>query len=199
MAAPIAPAVRMSAEEFYARYSDDDLAKRYELVDGEVLPLSPTNPRHDIVVGNILFALGAYVRPRRLGHFTTGQGGFQLNVPGRRGDTVRGPDVSFTVTARLRDRFPERGFGRGAPDLAVEVRSPDDTAAEVARRRDDLFADGARLFWDVDRWRRTVAVHAPGSAPRTLGTGDVLDGGDVIPGLAVPVAELFDGLDALED
>jgi Uma2 family endonuclease len=103
--------------------------------------------------------------------------------------------VSFLRAERLpAGGVPSAGFVAFSPDLAVEVLSPDQTAADMDERMADYFAAGTRLFWVVNPARRTVAVHSPTAPARWLREGDVLDGGDVIPGFSVPVADLFDGI-----
>lgn len=196
-----APATRMSAEEFYERFADDDLNKQTELIGGEVFYVSPARLTPDFVISNILHLLDTYVRAHRLGRFTLGSGGFKLNVPRRRGDTVRAPDIGFVSAARMRAVIGgDRGFGRGAPDFAVEVRSPGQSTAEIHLRRDDLFADGTRLLWDVDPKRRTVVIHQPDAEPHILSEHDTIDGGDVVPGFTAPVSEVFvDPLAGLDD
>jgi Uma2 family endonuclease len=92
------------------------------------------------------------------------------------------------------DRAPApgtRGFPELAPDLAVEVRSPGDTNAEVADKVADWLTSGAAVVWVVNPIARTVVVHEPGAAPRTLTVHDTLDGGDVLPGFAARVDECF--------
>ena len=77
-------------------------------------------------------------------------------------DTVRAPDIAFVRGERLPEL--QRGFFPGAPDLAAEVLSPDD---------------------------RTVTVHVPARRPDVFRETDVLPGGDVLPGFALPVRDVF--------
>ena len=78
-----------------------------------------------------------------------------------------------------------------APDLAVEVLSPSDRMADAMSKVTMYLQAGVRLVWLVDPASLTVAVFRPDAAPRTLGAGDALDGGDVLSGFSVSVAELF--------
>ena len=87
-----------------------------------------------------------------------------------------------------------------SPDLAVEVLSPSNTAAEMARKRADYFAGGTRLVWMVDPPARTIAVYVPdGAAPVVYGTGDVIGGDEVLPGFTMAVADAFAGADRPAD
>ncbi len=106
-------------------------------------------------------------------------------------DTLLAPDVSYTREDWLPPESARGRFLRLAPDLAVEVLSPTDTAAEIAEKVSLYLEAGTRLVWVVDPRRRTVAVHTPDRVARTLVVGDTLDGGDVLPGFVLPLAELF--------
>ena len=133
------------------------------------------------------------MREHRLGWAFSDNVGFRLPVAEEEGDTVRSPDAAFISYARLPALIP--GFVRGAPELAAEVLSPDDTAEQLRDRIDDYFTSGTRLMWIVDPTSRRVTVHSASAPIRSLGVGETLDGGDVLPGLAIPVAALFDGLE----
>jgi hypothetical protein len=82
----------------------------------------------------------------------------------------------------------------GAPDLAAEIVSPGDSAAEIAEKVEDYLASGVRLVWIVYPRSRHVVVWTPDGAARTLRGDDALDGADVVPGFRLPLAELFASL-----
>lgn len=194
-AAPL-PTEELTADAYLAHPA---FRERTELVRGRVRPrtpsMSPSNPGHSAVADNLVYALTAHARPRRLGRAFGNDTGYRLTIPGDTADTVRAPDVSFVVAGRLPPGgIAPRGLPRLAPDLAVEVLSPDQTAAEMDERMADYLAAGTRLFWVIDPFRRTVAVYSPVAPVRWLREGDTLDGGDVVPGFTLPVAELFDGV-----
>jgi Uma2 family endonuclease len=92
-----------------------------------------------------------------------------------------------------RARPQTRGIVRGAPDLAVEVLSPDEGPAAVREKVAEYLAAGVALVWVVDTApdRETVTVHRPGQPARVLGRGDLLTGEDVLPGFRLPLAELW--------
>ena len=85
------------------------------------------------------------------------------------------------------------GFFQGPPDLAVEVVSPSDRRAEVEAKSREWLAAGCRMVWVVDPETTTVAVYRPDAGVRTLRIPEVLDGGDVVAGLRLPLAEIFGG------
>ena len=146
---------------------------------------------HGAVVGVIFAALNASVEAGRLGLCFPDNTGVLL--PGL-GDTVRSPDVAFVRASRL----PADGIGSGwisvAPDLVVEVLSPSETAEELEDKLRDYHAAGTELMWVVDPVARVVNVRSADALERTLSEAETLDGGDVLPGFAIPAARLFDRL-----
>jgi Uma2 family endonuclease len=106
-------------------------------------------------------------------------------------DTVRAPDISFLGAERVPPGGVPRGYITGAPDLAVEVVSPDDTAAGIDAKVQEYLAHGSRLVLVVHPRTRTVTAYLPDGAARVLRAPDAIDGGDVLPGLSLPVDQLF--------
>jgi len=177
--------IRMTAEDL-SKLPDDEC--RHELVQGELLTMSPAGGEHGGLAMDFGIDLGIYVREHRLGRVFAAETGFILH---RDPDTVRAPDVSFVRQDRLpRGRLPV-GFLPFAPDLAVEAVSPDDSAEEVQEKVRDYFGAGTGLVVVVYPRTRTIAVHRPAGEVRVLGLNDALDGGDVVPGFDYPVADLF--------
>jgi Uma2 family endonuclease len=157
-----------------------------ELLEGELIMMSPAGFNHGGIAGNIALALGAFVKPRSLGVVVTAEPGFQI---AHNPDTVRVPDVAFVRA----DRIPScgvKGFFQGAPDLAIEVISPSDRAVEVEAKSQEWLGAGCRAVWVVDPETRTVAVHS-NSGVTVLSESETLTGGDVLPGFSVSVAEVF--------
>jgi Uma2 family endonuclease len=177
------PARLVTAEEFFA-YPDP---KHYELVRGVPRVSEPPGGVH----GRLAMKLGARLDEHvsRLGLGTVlVEAGYVLE---RAPDTVRGPDVSFLSVTRLPpDRIPEQ-FIPGAPDLAVEILSPTERWSEVEEKVAEYLAGGARRVWLVEPRERRVIVRYPDRPPKVVGSDDILDGEDVVPGFALAVAELF--------
>jgi Uma2 family endonuclease len=158
----------------------------YEIVQGELLRMAPPGWDHGDVAGALVSALRPHVMGNQLGRVSVGDPGHILS---RDPDTVVGPDIAFIRTDRLP---PERrGWLDLAPDLAVEVISPNDSFSEVMNKVERFLAAGARLVWLVDPLRRRVLIHARDRAPIELTERDTLDGEDVVPGFQMRVAELF--------
>jgi Uma2 family endonuclease len=179
---------RLTAEDFW-KLGDGDT--RRELVDGEVREMAPVGGVHGQVAARICRRMAEHGERSVGGVVLVGDVGFVLELPYDR-ERVRAPDVAFVTTARLREgRLPE-GFIHGAPDLAVEVLSPSDNSADVQQKVRDYLEAGARLVWLIAPVARTATVYRADGSARLVGEGDHLDGEDVLPGLAIPLAELFD-------
>ena len=158
-----------------------------ELIQGEIVEMSPAGFDHCGIAGNIGLALGTFVKPRRLGMIAVAEPGFQIaHDP----DTVRAPDVAFVRA----DRIPlggVKGFFQGPPDIAVEVVSPNDRASEVMAKAQDWLQAGCPLVWVVDPETRTISIYRSRSEISVLSDTDTLTGGDVLAGFSVPVGEVF--------
>jgi Uma2 family endonuclease len=159
-----------------------------ELVDGEFLERE-MGQKSDSIAATCLILIGVFVREHGLGLVNGGQGSYQIFPDNPK--KVRIPDVSFTRKERLPEDGPAKGHGRIAPDLVVEVISPNDLMEDVTEKIDDYLAAGIPLIWVVDPSTRTVLVfHRDGSA-RRLKVGEFLEGEDVLPGFRLEVASIF--------
>ena len=157
---------------------------RCELIRGELRMMIPAGGEHGRVIINVTVAVANFVRAHGLGILYGAETGFVL---ARDPDTVRAPDFAFTRAER--GEPPERGFVPGAPDLAVEVLSPDDRPGYVREKVAEWLEAGTVAVWVVDPRERTVTVHE--QATTVFGEADTLAGGDLLPGLALPVREFF--------
>jgi Uma2 family endonuclease len=177
------PARLVSAEEFFA-YPDP---KHSELVRGVPRISEPPGGVHGRLAMKLAARLDEHVSRLGLGTVLVEAGYVLQRTP----DTVRGPDVSFLSITRLPpDRIPEQ-FIPCAPDLAVEILSPTDRWSEIEEKVAEYLAGGARRVWLVEPRERRVIVRYPDRPPKVIGSDDILDGEEVVPGFALAVAELF--------
>jgi len=179
------PLVSYLAEEFYALPETD---AREELYRGQITREPLPSFGHGAVAVRIASLLDAWVRPRNLGRVVD-HSGFVL---ARHPDTVRGPDVAFVSRGRLAAGATGGPFFEGAPDLAVEVLSPSNRRGALDAKAEEYLEAGARAVWIVDPERRAITVHHPGAEPRRLAAGDMLDGGDVLPGFTASVESFLE-------
>ena len=178
----------LTADEFFDFCDRND--GRYELVDGEVVELAPARRVHGRTAANISAAFHGYCR-------RTGAGWSEVDVgyTVRTGpDTVRGPDVSL-VLGETPDDEEQRAFILGAPDIAVEVVFPTNTAAEMERKVAEYLAAGSQRVWVVHqattRNPRRVVVHRADGSTTTYTGDDVITDEELLPGFSLPLSEIF--------
>jgi Uma2 family endonuclease len=161
----------------------------HEVVAGELI-MSPKNDFfHGFISARLSAALLTFVQANRLGAVLDSSTGFWME-----NRNCRAPDISFISRARLEAmgfRPSAREFFPGAPDLAVEVLSPNNTRREIDERLDDFFASGARLAWIIDPQAQRVEVCRSLTDRMLIGSGGILDGEDVVPGFRYAIANLF--------
>lgn len=185
----------MTVEEFWEQYA----GLPYELVGG--VPVSvgslrdasgkagegvPTGYLHAAVEHLISKRLGDFVEKKPLGVIVTGEAGFQLGP-----DELRGADVAFIRSGRLAAITEPGKYIPFPPDLVVEIVSPGDTASKVQTKVDLYLAAGTQLVWIIYPDLRRVIVFEAGGQFKLLGQDATLDGSDLLPGLSIPVSDLF--------
>lgn len=160
----------------------------FELVEG-VLVEKAMGLWESMLAGAILAALREYVVPRKLG-IVTGEAGMIRLFPDLA--LIRMPDVAYISRQRLQDAGAwGKPVPQLAPDLAVEVVSDGNTVKEIQRKRREYFDAGVHIVWIVNPVSRTIDVYIDDSTPTTLGEGQSLDGGSVLPGFALDISVLF--------
>lgn len=159
----------------------------YELVKGELIEMTPPGGTHGRLASEIAWLIKNFVKSKQLGVVLV-ESGFRLAT---NPDTVHGPDVSFLSAEKIpSDGLPD-GYIPGAPDLAVEIVSPSDTASIIQDKVQDYLAYGTQLVWVVYPRQRLVIVHHPDGTARTLQQTDTLGGETVIPDFSCQVADIF--------
>ncbi|MGD0698135.1 MAG: Uma2 family endonuclease [Terriglobia bacterium] len=154
---------------------------RYELVEGELIEMSPAMLRHNLVRDRALVSLKVAVDKGNLGTVVSEQP-FHLF-----GTTVRVPDVAFVRRGRELplDRLPQ-----GAPDLVVEVVSPSNTPREIEQRISDYFAGGCKRVWVFHPEHREVYIHGLAGVTRRKAE-EMLEDAELLPGFSAKVSEFF--------
>lgn len=179
----------ISAEEFWEIAHRPDFAdKSLELAEGVLVVMARPGVEHGLTVVKLVTPLSQHVEQHDLGYVTVESGYILFKNPEGR-DTVRGPDVAFVAKARAPHGFTER-YAPFAPDLAVEVVSPNDLVYDVEEKVEEYLRAGTRLVWVISPRAKTVTVYTSASI-RVLDSNGTLDGGDVLPGFSLPVAAIF--------
>ncbi len=157
--------------------------RRLEFVGGEINEVV-SNSYSSLVAARILIRLGVFLESATVaGYFTGADGGYQI------GDERYLPDVAFASKARQPEPSHET-YNPLPPDLAVEVLSPSDQPDVMRLKLANYLAAGT-VVWVVNPETRTVEVYTPAKRAYRLGADGTLDGGEVLPGLALPVKDLF--------
>jgi Uma2 family endonuclease len=154
----------------------------FELIHGEIVEKMPTEEHGEIalIIGS---AVRAFVAKYKLGRV-----GVEIRhqMPEDKRNS-RMPDVSFV--AGNRPRVTEGGVPQ-MPDLAVEIKSPADSLKELREKAQYYMLNGTRLVWIVDPAKKLIVVLTPDDEQILL-ENEILDGGDVLPGFALPLKEIF--------
>lgn len=160
---------------------------RFELVCGELVPMSPVNRDHGSIVFILASWLVPFVKQHRLGWFGTERGFILAHDP----DVVRAPDVYFLARHR---ESPGKGVGffDGAPDLAVEVLSPSDKATEVQVKVHEYLSAGTQIVWVVDPRSETVTAYHPSGKAHVYSGDQIVTGEDVLSGFSFRCRDLFE-------
>lgn len=158
-----------------------------ELIEGEIVKMTPTGEKHGTIEVNLGGEIRTFVRQHRLGRVSVGEVGLYIR---RNPDTVRGADIVFISNERLGKRGTS-GFIDVAPDLVVEIMSPDDRWSEVMKKLGEYFSIGVRWVWVVDPDTESVYTYRSLTDVHHLTQTETLSGDDVLPGFTIGVAELF--------
>lgn len=172
-------------------YTAEDLlrmadGKRYELINGELIEMAPTNITHGVLTARLSYFIAQYSYATKSGIVVAAETGFKVSTDP---ETVIAPDIAYISVVRAQPLTEK--FGEIAPDLAVEVVSPGNSAGELREKVDLFFKAGTRQVWIVYPKLQTVDVYTSATSVRILTRQDTLDGADVLPGFTLPLEELF--------
>ena len=161
----------------------------HELVQGELVVSPKNNPYHGDICVDLSSAIRAFVKAGQLGAVWDSSTGFWM-----KNRNCRAPDISFIPRERLKSlgiKRSSRKFFPGAPDLAVEVLSPNNTRKEINDRLEDFFSSGTQIAWLIDPDNESVEVCHSLTDRRQIPPDAELDGEHLLPGFRYPVADLF--------
>jgi len=178
-----------TVSEFLALIDELDPKKRYELVNGEIVEMPPTNLINSIIAAFIVRMLGNFIDENQIpAHVAGADGGYAITD-----EDVRIPDVSVIFI----ERKPDLGDMDVivAPDLAVELISPSETPRKINEKTALYLHNGTKLVWNVYPQERVVEVWTMGAAGKlemeAFFEGDSVTGGDVLPGFSLEVTQIF--------
>lgn len=161
--------------------------RRFELVRGELIEMSPTGFPHGIYTNRLASRVSVFAEDNDLGLCPSAETGFRIaQVP----ETVLAPDWAFVAKDRVPEPFPE-GYLDLAPDIVLETVSPSDTAREVAQKVALWLSAGVRVVWVLDPRTKTLAVHRVGRETIILSASATLTEDELLPGFSFPIKRLF--------
>lgn len=174
----------MTAEELLKTYIPD---KRIELIQGVLLVREPGGYVHGRVTMNLTARLVLHLERFPTGQLIAAETGFVL---GRGPDTVRAPDIAYIRQDRLPD--PDLGgFAELAPDLVVDVLSPEDRTRAIQEKAGHWLRAGTLLVWVVDPRRQTTHIYRNDGTEEFVGAEGTLRGEDILPGFSCPLKAIM--------
>jgi Uma2 family endonuclease len=165
-------------QAYIARAENND--KLFELIDGTIVEAFPGRTRNSELGHRIAVAVHNFCRQHGIPcHTSGGDGAYRV------GENVVAPDFAYKRTP-MSDDYPDPV----PPEWAVEVISPTDKAFDIRAKR-QIYREAGILLWEIYPQAQSIDVYAPNQPARTVRLEDILDAGDVLPGFALPVREVF--------
>ena len=174
-----------TADQLFAMPADN---KQYELVDGVLKMMSPAGSEHGKIAGRIFARLAVHVEQNDLGETYAAETGFLISS---NPDTVRAPDAAFVSNQRLASVEPTKSYLPLAPELVVEVISPNDRFSEVEAKASQWLAAGTKLVLVADPENLTLKTYAPEAKIQTFQSGDTVDCGTACDQWTLSVDDVF--------
>lgn len=175
-------------EQFIALPENDE--RRFELIDGEIVEKVPTE-EHGIIVARIVARIVFYLQQHGLEERVAVEPRHKMPNDKR---NARIPDIAYTSPERALP-VVTKGAVPQMPDLAIEIKSPDDKVAQLRKKAAYYLANGSHMVWLIFPEQRLVEIYRPDADVLLLvdneNRHDVIDGGDLLPGFTLPLREIF--------
>lgn len=166
------------------------IKQKAELVNGEIILMPPTGDMPGRASGSIYTSLRQYEK-KAGGRAFPDNVGFKVNLPNRKSFS---PDAAFHTGKSAGMKFIE-----DAPVFAVEIRSEGDYGERaekaIKKKREDYFAAGTLVVWDVDLLSEDVVkvFRADDTEnPTIYSRGELAEAEPAVPGWRMSVDDLFD-------
>lgn len=184
----MATSTLLTLEQFSALPEfDERTGCSYELDHGELIIVSPQGWEHEDLKNNLCELLRTHLRRTGMHRRAVVETGFVLDE-----DSWRKPDIAVMSEETLRraDKDRKRPLD-GAPELSIEIASPSETSAMIGRKVDHFLAAGSKTIWVLYPDTKQVHVHKVGQKTAKLGSEQILEESEILPGFRIPVADLF--------
>ena len=176
---------RQTVAEFEAFLAlPENRDRNFELIDGEIVEKMPTQT-HGRIAAVLTGEIYAYLKQHPIGYV---EGEVRYQIPEDIHNSVQ-PDVSFFKD--MATPSVDRGPVFRMPDLAVEIKSPDDTFRQMRKKAEYYITNGSQIVWLVFPDKHEVEIYTPDADVVFLSEQDTLDGGEVLPGFSLKVADIF--------
>jgi len=175
----------MSGAQLFSTQRD---GSRLELVKGVLIVLSPAGSEHGRIASRILIRLGNHVETNNLGETFAAETGFLIASDP---DTVRAPDAAFVSHEKMSSVEETSAYLPLAPDLVVEVVSPNDSSSDVEAKAQEWLAAGSLIVLVADPKNETVRIYRSRSEIRVLHTGESFSSGEVCHNWQLAVDDVF--------
>jgi Uma2 family endonuclease len=167
-------------------HQPEHIAKKFELIEGRLIEMSRPGGVHGLLAARFSRHLGNFVEPAHIGIITVETG---YHPPNDR-HNLFSPDVAFISVERAPNPFPAQ-FVPVMPDLAIEIKAPNDTKRDMRRKAELYLEFGTRMVWLVFPDDQEIEVYVPDQDVITYKIDGVLDGATVLPGFTLAVREVF--------
>jgi Uma2 family endonuclease len=156
---------------------------------GEIVSLAPGGYEHSFSSANFVLLIGNFVKEHKLGRVLTNEAGMKIREQLPR---VRGAGVAFISYKRIPRNKPPTGFLTVAPELVIEILGNEGSWKDLEEKVVDYHSIGVDMVWVADPHTRTVKTYPRGGEPSVIHDGSAIDGGAILPGFSVPIAQFFD-------
>jgi Uma2 family endonuclease len=183
--------VRLSADDVWEMAVPPHLLG-YELVDGQVVEVTPATPRHGRIAVELSRRMANYLESSGVFGHVYVDAGYVLGLARDR-ERMRAPDVSFVsaATLGLHGGEPQHGWFRLVPDLAIEIDSPGRKPRIERQRIQDYLDAGVRLLWVIHTDTRSATVYRADGSSRLVTEGEEIDGEDILSAFRIRLSEIF--------
>lgn len=179
------PQKEWTPDEFF----HSPLSKDHELIEGRLVKVMSTGFIHGVIALRIGRFIGNFADENQLGEVTAAETGFVLGEK-----TYRGADCAFISNESLQKHGYPQGFFPTAPDIAIEVVSPNNTSEEMMEKINLYLENRSRMVWVIYPQTKVITVYRQNNVVSLLRENDTLEGEDVLPGFHLPVEKLFANL-----
>lgn len=162
--------------------------KRYELMSGELIEMSPSGGEHGEFVFDIGYFLKDYLLKNKVGRLTGAESGFYIT---RNPDTVRAPDLAFIPHERLPEGKLPKGYMDIVPALVIEVISPHDKAVDIEEKTRLWLQFGVTQVWNVYPDGQRVLVHTQDGLVKLYQGEESVPGGELLPDFTLKLSDIF--------